>query len=326
VVFIGKKKTLEQIKEDISKLTNNEYSVIDNVYINYNTKILIQHNSDDCNYYSWRVLPTHFIKDNCRCPVCTKTIRRTHEYFEKEIFNLVGNEYEFLEPFKGVHTKILCRHNSDLCNNHKWKVEPNHFLRDSSRCPKCFGRIRKTQEEFEKEVFDLVGEEYTVLGEYKNASTKILMRHNCESCGNYEYEVAPQKFLNNRRCPACRDIKGEKVIFDYLRKNNITFKKEYRIAECNKLYPLPFDFAVFDNEDNLIFLIEYQGIQHYEFVKFFHRNTDGYMDRILYDIEKKIYTEYEHIDLLEIPYTDFDNIQQILEQTLIEYGLLPTTS
>jgi len=51
-------------------------------------------------------------------------------------------------------------------------------------------RKRKTHEEFIQEVYDLVGNEYTVLGKYINATTKILIRHN--TCG-HEYVVTPAK-------------------------------------------------------------------------------------------------------------------------------------
>ena len=62
---------------------------------------------------------------------------------------------------------------------------------------------KKTHEQFIKEVYDLVGDGYRVIGEYETNHTKILVRHN--ECGN-EYEVAPTHFLNGRRCPKCRDV------------------------------------------------------------------------------------------------------------------------
>lgn len=37
---------------------------------------------------------------------------------------------------------------------------------------------RKTTTEFKQEVYGLVGNEYTVLGEYKNERTPIALRHN----------------------------------------------------------------------------------------------------------------------------------------------------
>lgn len=59
---------------------------------------------------------------------------------------------------------------------------------------------KKTQEEFEAEVYNLVGDEYTVLGEYTLASNKILLRHNVCS---HEYSVTPSNFFSGRRCGFC---------------------------------------------------------------------------------------------------------------------------
>lgn len=63
---------------------------------------------------------------------------------------------------------------------------------------------RKTQEEFVDEVFERCGDEYSVIGQYKNANTKIKMKHNncCCKQGFYEWDVTPHNFLDsNRRCP-----------------------------------------------------------------------------------------------------------------------------
>lgn len=62
---------------------------------------------------------------------------------------------------------------------------------------------RKTQEEFLEEIKALFNDEYTVLGQYKNWKTKILVRHNCKRCKNYEWEIAPTNFLKGNGCPVC---------------------------------------------------------------------------------------------------------------------------
>lgn len=62
---------------------------------------------------------------------------------------------------------------------------------------------KKTQEEFKKEVEDGTNGEYTLLGEYVNNRTKVLIRHNCEKCNNNEYEVRPTDFTRGNRCPSC---------------------------------------------------------------------------------------------------------------------------
>jgi very-short-patch-repair endonuclease len=66
--------------------------------------------------------------------------------------------------------------------------------------------IRRTQDEFEKDVLNAVGEEYTVIGEYINTDTKVMLRHN--KCNN-TFEVRPYLFLGkiSTRCPYCNGNK-----------------------------------------------------------------------------------------------------------------------
>nr|DAU99610.1 MAG TPA: hypothetical protein [Bacteriophage sp.] len=48
-----------------------------------------------------------------------------------------------------------------------------------------------------------------------------------------------------------------------LLKFNIPFKREYKFQDCRDKLPLPFDFALFNDENELIGLIENNGSQHY---------------------------------------------------------------
>jgi hypothetical protein len=60
--------------------------------------------------------------------------------------------------------------------------------------------------------------------------------------------------------------RGEIKIHEILEKAGLDFKEEYIIEGLNSPNgrPLRFDFAIFDDDGNLDFLIEYQGKQHYE--------------------------------------------------------------
>ena len=60
--------------------------------------------------------------------------------------------------------------------------------------------------------------------------------------------------------------RGEIRIHEILESNGLNFKEESTIPGLNSSNgkPLRFDFAVFDDDGNLDFLIEYQGRQHYE--------------------------------------------------------------
>ena len=67
-----------------------------------------------------------------------------------------------------------------------------------------------------------------------------------------------------------RSSRGEIKIAEVLQAAGLNFQEEYifpdLIAESGR--PLRFDFCVFDDEGEIDFLIEYQGLQHFEPVDF----------------------------------------------------------
>lgn len=282
-----KRKTQEEFEREVKDFVGNEYSVIGN-YKNYKTKIKMRHNSSKCENFEYEVLPENFLS-GARCPKCNKVYRRTHNDFEKEVKDLVGNKYSMLGKYKNTKTKIKMRHNCDKCNNFEYEVLPSNFLA-GKRCPKCFGTHLKTHEDFEKEVKDLVDDEYSILGRYEKATTKIKMRHNCDKCNNYEYKVSPINFLRGNRCPKCNESKGEKAIFEFLNKKSRKFKSQYMFKDCRNVNPLPFDIALLNDKKEIVGLIEYDGEQHFQIIKKFD-DENSFLQRKTNDKIKTSYCE-----------------------------------
>ena len=111
-----------------------------------------------------------------------------------------------------------------------------------------------------------------------------------------------------------RASRGEIKIEEILRNNNLNFKEEYEfpgLASSNGR-PLRFDFAVFDDDDNLDFLIEYQGKQHYIPVSKFG-GSRGLHQQNYNDKQKRRFCALKNINLIEIPYT---------EENLISYDYI----
>ena len=102
-----------------------------------------------------------------------------------------------------------------------------------------------------------------------------------------------------------RSSRGEIKIEEILKENGISFKEEYSFSDLvtNSGRPLRFDFAIFDDEGQLEFLIEYQGIQHYEAKSKFGGYT-GLRKQQYNDMQKRIYCKKNNIILIAIPYTD----------------------
>lgn len=59
---------------------------------------------------------------------------------------------------------------------------------------------------------------------------------------------------------------GEIKIEEILQQAGVEFKEEYTFPDLvsNSGHPLRFDFCVFEDDGSIDFLIEFQGIQHYE--------------------------------------------------------------
>jgi predicted Zn-ribbon and HTH transcriptional regulator len=164
---------------------------------------------------------------------------KTHEQFCKEVYDLIQDEYVIKTTYKNTATKVLLIHNK--CGN-EWWVSPRDFL-SGKRCPQCQHRsFKKATKEFKEEVFNLVGNEYTVNGEYVTSKIKIPITHN--TCGN-TYMVQPIKFLIGRRCPKCAvekiklaQLKSNDSFLkevDFLVGNEYTFLEEYKGANCKIL-------------------------------------------------------------------------------------------
>lgn len=102
-----------------------------------------------------------------------------------------------------------------------------------------------------------------------------------------------------------RASRGEITIHEILEEAGLNFKEEYSFKDLvsSSNVPLRFDFAVFDDDGNLDFLIEYQGRQHYEASGKFGGKKGLYQQQYN-DAKKRRFCQLHGIKLIEVPYTD----------------------
>lgn len=128
-------------------------------------------------------------------------------------------------------------------------------------------------------------------------------------CGNHHI-VSTSDFTQQKvQSCGCMNSKGEAKITKLLEDNNICFQKQYAFNDLrgkkdNKYY---FDFAVFDGQ-RLIYLIEYDGIQHFSKRHQFSQDEDVYDIIVERDSEKNAYCIENNIPLIRIPYTHFEKL------------------
>ena len=176
--------------------------------------------------HAYSVTPDSF-KSGYRCPICAGlcSIQAKEQFIE--LLDEVG--YKLLSEYKGSKIKVNIR-----CNKgHEYRVTPDNF-KSGKRCPEC--PIIKVKKEF-IELIESVG--YELLSEYKNITTKVLIR--CKK--GHEYNVTPNNFKQGNRCPYCPSkysIKTKKEFIEYLANVKYELLGEYNNnstkvkIRCNK--------------------------------------------------------------------------------------------
>ena len=193
----NREKTDAQFREEVKNKFGDNFEIL-SPYVNSRTKIKIK--CKKCGAIK-DILPYPFIHSfHCSCTPKQKTkikLKRTTEEFKKEVYDLVGDEYTVLGEYEGANVKTLMRHN---CCGRTFELEPVRFLNNHVRCLPCNRNYTKTNDEFKAQVYTLVGDDFIVLDDYKNAKTKL--RIQCNSC-NHVHEYIPRNFMTIKKCPYC---------------------------------------------------------------------------------------------------------------------------
>lgn len=111
--------------------------------------------------------------------------------------------------------------------------------------------------------------------------------------------------------------KGEQAIELLLITNNIPYKRQFTFSNCKYQKELPFDFVIFNANHEIIYAIEYDGEQHFKFIQHWHKTEEGFKQQQLRDSIKTDFCKINNIKLIRIPYTEYNNIEQILKDNHI---------
>lgn len=114
--------------------------------------------------------------------------------------------------------------------------------------------------------------------------------------------------------------RGEIKIAEILDQAGLDYQEEYTFKDLvsRSNHPLRFDFAVFDDNGNIDFLIEYQGEQHYK-AKSKFGGAEGLRKQQYYDMLKREYCKKHGIKLIAIPWLDEGKITYDYIMTLAGY-------
>lgn len=177
--------------------------------------------------------------------------------------------------------------NTQSCGCYRREKHGNDFL------GKRFGKltvIEKTEERSHRGIIWLCRCD---CGCFTKVSSNALQKGTTTSCG-------------------CQNLSNSALLIqNWLLQNNISFEKEYSFEDLRGLKngKLRFDFAIFDEKENLLFLIEFQGEQHF-------RYKENFMVPKEHDEAKIKYCKNNNIELLLINFDEnpIEKIGNFLEE------------
>lgn len=222
----------------------------------------------------------------------------------REFREVHGNFYDYScissETYKSsiIKLEISCPIHGKF-----YQLSSNH--RKGQGCPTCGVLISKlTTDEFIEKSRLIHGDLYDYSpSQYLGSDIQIDII--CKKHGIFK--TLPRTHLSGHRCPNCSETSGESQIRNILASKQITFKAQYTFDNCVDKIPLRFDFFI----PELNLCIEYDGIQHYQPVKYFG-GIKKFEDTVRKDSIKNRFCKDNGIKLLRIRYDE--DIYNILKQ------------
>ena len=245
----------------------------------------------------------------CKNEITSKIHSKTQEEFLRQAIMTHGDKYNYSNVvYKGSQIKVCIKCN--ICGKEFWQTPDNH-VHQKHGCTWCSGK-KKTTESFIEELKAIYKDSFNYDSVvYVNSFTPVKLF--CKKHGYFEKN--PAKLLCGYGCPQCIIIsKGEIKVSNFLNENKIKYEKEKLIPNDNLLaVNKHFRVDFYLPEHNII--IEYNGKQHYKPVDKFggDKQLELQQER---DYALRQYCKEHKIKLIEIPYTEYNNIEDKLTKEL----------
>lgn len=254
---------------------------------------------------------------NHGCPKCASErrgilSRSSTKKFIKKAIEIHGNLYDYsLVEYSTTYSRV-----NIICQKHGvFTQRPSSHLsgQGCSRCGIEKTIKRSTTEEFIEKAWLVHGNLYDYsLVEYITAHSRVNII--CPKHGKFSQKAYIH--LSGRGCPICKSSKGELKIRNLLISLKIDFETQKQFPDCGTKR-FDFYFAINNNH----FLIEYDGPHHFQPIDLFGGNAH-YARTKHNDSIKNQFAAINGFILIRIPYTEFDNIESILESEITKYTSL----
>ena len=238
-------------------------------------------------------------------------------YVKHFVGEVINNQYQILElTGKDKSGYILAKFQCPYCDN-IFNTRIADVSKGHTKSCGCLA-IKTRSENGKRNVKDYTGQQIGLLtvlyqSDKRNLYNRAIYWHCRCQCGN-EIEVPSYRLPTIQSC-GCLQSKAEYKINQIFTSQNIPFETQKTFSTCkiNEAL-LRFDFYL-PNEN---ILIEYDGIQHFQCTGTGWDTQEKLKKTQRYDDFKNNWCKENHIPLIRIPYTQFNNLSWTFLQTLIK--------
>ena len=121
--------------------------------------------------------------------------------------------------------------------------------------------------------------------------------------GHIFYLTAYKVHRRGKWCQTCGSSNGERQIRKILNSFNIQFIPQYKLSVCPRR---KYDYYFIYN--NRQYIIEYDGEQHFQFVRKYHKKKEKFIQAQIIDRIKTYHAWTSGITIIRIDYTQLNNI------------------
>lgn len=284
-----------------------DYSLVDLKNANFKVKIICQKHG-----VFEQVASSHLCGHGC--PSCAGVKEKTTDEFIVNARKIHGNKYDYSNVIY-INAKEKVKIKCLECGQY-FEQTPNSHL-SGQGCPTCGIKHRNQKITLPLDVWiERSKKTHSIEYDYSRVHFNRVLEKVWIKCPNHGWFLQEAKaHMNGDNCPLCSCVsKGEEMIAFFLDENGVDYVRQHKVANENlfcKNTNLLIDFYV----PSFNLFIEYNGRQHYEPVERFG-GQDAYMKQKERDIALKQYCKKHNIRLVEIPYTEYRNIEDIIKKEL----------
>lgn len=216
------------------------------------------------------------------------------EMINKQFGKFLVIEQDYSKKSKNLYYIVECQE----CKT-RFSSMGGHIRKLAIKCPKC---IRKNYKDISGQRFGLLTAIKPTEDRYNGS---IVWFCKCDCGGSKNVPVQALLGGGTQSCGCLRTSVGELNIERILKENNINYIKQFNFDfDKRKKY----DFAILNNNNQIIRLIEFDGKQHFNKDGELWFKSDSFEIRQSRDKIKNNYAKENNIPLVRIPYWERNNI------------------